>query len=49
VRKIINSRQVQPSSEILEGFKDLLGIYSPSCVVADAQERANVMRSYLKP
>ena len=24
-------------------------VYSPSCVVADAQERAGVMRSYLKP
>jgi len=33
----------------LQGFKDLLTIYSPSCVVADSQERAGVMRSYLTP
>ena len=49
MRKIINTRQIQPSPETLKGFKDLLKVYSPSCVVADAQERANVMRSYLKP
>lgn len=49
MRKIINAREATPDPEILEGFKDLLNIYSPSCVVADAQERANVMRSYLKP
>jgi 3-hexulose-6-phosphate synthase/6-phospho-3-hexuloisomerase len=33
----------------LQGFKDLLKVYSPSCVVADAQERQGVMRSYLRP
>jgi 3-hexulose-6-phosphate synthase/6-phospho-3-hexuloisomerase len=33
----------------LQGFKDLLKVYSPSCVVADVQERAGVMRSYLRP
>jgi len=49
MRKIINPSQIEPSPEILKGFKDLLKVYSPSCVVADAQERANVMRSYLKP
>ena len=49
MRKIINTRQVGPSPEILQGFKDLLKVYSPSCVVADAQERAGVMRSYLRP
>ena len=49
MRKIINQRQAAPSAEILQGFKDLLKVYSPSCVVADAQERANVMRSYLRP
>jgi regulator of RNase E activity RraA len=49
MRKIINQRQVAPSAEILQGFMDLLKVYSPSCVIADAQERANVMRSYLRP
>jgi 3-hexulose-6-phosphate synthase/6-phospho-3-hexuloisomerase len=49
MRKIIQQRTVAPSPEILEGFKDLLKVYSPSCVVADSQERAGVMRSYLRP
>lgn len=49
MRKIIKERQVEPPPEILEGFKDLLKVYSPSCVVADAQERAGVMRSFMKP
>lgn len=49
MRKIIQQRQVTPSPEILQGYKDLLKVYSPSCVVADAQERAGVMRSYMRP
>jgi 3-hexulose-6-phosphate synthase/6-phospho-3-hexuloisomerase len=49
MRKIILKRQSSPDSMILQGFKDLLKVYSPSCVVADAQERAGVMRSYLRP
>jgi 3-hexulose-6-phosphate synthase/6-phospho-3-hexuloisomerase len=49
MRKIILQRTVGPSPEILQGFKDLLKVYSPSCVVADSQERAGVMRSYLRP
>lgn len=49
MRKIINRRETGPSEELLQGFKDLLSIYSPSCVIADSQERAGVMRSYIKP
>lgn len=49
MRKIINSRSVTPDAEVLQGFRDLLRVYSPSCVVADSQERAGVMRSYLRP
>lgn len=49
MRKIINQRDRMPDPEILAGFNDLLKIYSPSCVVADAQERAGVMHSYLRP
>jgi regulator of RNase E activity RraA len=49
MRKIINQRDKAPDPEILQGFKDLLKIYSPSCVVADAQERAGVMHSYIRP
>jgi 3-hexulose-6-phosphate synthase/6-phospho-3-hexuloisomerase len=49
MRKIIEERKILPSPEVLQGFKDLLKVYSPSCVVTDAQERAGVMRSYLRP
>ena len=49
MRKIINQRTTQADPEILQGFKELLKIYSPSCVVADFQERAGVTRSYLRP
>ncbi len=48
MRKVIQDREIDPSPEILQGFRDLLDFYSPSCVVADAQERAGVMRSYIK-
>jgi len=49
MRKVINQREKQPNPEILQGFKDLLKIFSPSCVVADSQERAGVMHSAIKP
>jgi regulator of RNase E activity RraA len=49
MRKIIHQNKPLPSPQVLQGFKDLLKVYSPSCVVADAQERAGVMRSYLRP
>ena len=49
MRKVINQREKQPNPEILQGFKDLLKVFSPSCVVADAQERAGVMHSAIKP
>lgn len=49
MRKIIRQRTVQVDPAILRGFKDLLKIYSPSCVVADSQERYGVMRSYMRP
>jgi 3-hexulose-6-phosphate synthase/6-phospho-3-hexuloisomerase len=38
-----------PEPEVLQGFKDLLPIYSPSCVIADAQQRAGVLHSTIKP
>jgi 4-hydroxy-4-methyl-2-oxoglutarate aldolase len=49
MRRVINQREKQPNPEILQGFKDLLKIFSPSCVVADSQERAGVMHSAIKP
>ncbi|HSW43246.1 MAG TPA: RraA family protein [Patescibacteria group bacterium] len=49
MRKTIGQRGTAPDPEVLLGFRDLLKVYSPSCVVADSQERAGVMRSYLRP
>lgn len=49
MRKIIHQRTRQPDPDVLRGFQDLLKIFSPSCVVADSQERAGVMRSYIRP
>lgn len=49
MRKVILRCDKAPSRDILQGFKELLKVYSPSCVVADAQERAGVMRSYMRP
>lgn len=49
MRRIINKREKAPDPEVLQGFKELIKVYSPSCVVADAQERAGVMRSFMKP
>lgn len=49
MRKTINPHAETVSPDVLQGFKELLEIYSPSCVVADSRERAGVMRSYLRP
>lgn len=49
MRKIINPHAETVDPQVLEGFRELLEIYSPSCVVADSQERAGVMRSYIRP
>lgn len=49
MRKVINIREKQLPEKVYEGYRELLKIYSPSCVVADAQERAGVMRSFMRP
>ncbi len=49
MRKVILQRENEPDPNVLKGFVELLQVYSPSCVVADAQERAGVMRSDLRP
>jgi len=49
VSKIIGQRGAQPDPEVIQGFRALLKVYSPSCVVADSQARAGVMGSYLRP
>lgn len=48
MRKIINPRDRFPDPDVLQGFRDLLKVYSPSCVVADSQQRAGVMRSFMR-
>jgi regulator of RNase E activity RraA len=49
MRKIIGQRGVTPDPEVIHGFRTLLKVYSPSCVVADSQQRAGVMHSFLRP
>lgn len=49
MRKVIGRRELTLDPTVLDGFRGLLKVYSPSCVVADSQERAGVMRSYLRP
>jgi 3-hexulose-6-phosphate synthase/6-phospho-3-hexuloisomerase len=49
MRRIVNPPAKGPDSAILAGFEDLLRIMSPSCVVADSQERRGVLRSDIRP
>ena len=49
MRKLVLQVNQRPSWEVVQGFRKLLSIYSPSCVVADSQERAGVMHSSIKP
>lgn len=49
MRKIVHPRQAVVPEPVLAGFRELLSIYSPSCVVADSQERQGVMHSAIKP
>ncbi len=49
MRRIINPPGKGPSPEILAGYEGLLKIMSPSCVVADSQERSGVLRSDIRP
>jgi len=49
MRRIINPPGEGPGAAVLAGFQSLLGIMSPSCVVADSQERAGVLRSDIRP
>ncbi len=47
MRRIINARtDVEPA--IVRGFRELLGVYSVSCVVTDVMERAGVMHTAIK-
>lgn len=48
MKRIVNALERRPDTEVVEGFRELLKIYSPSCVVADSMERAGVMHSSVK-
>ncbi len=49
MRRIINQMTARPAEQELAGFRDLLKVFSPSCIVADCMERANVLRSDIRP
>lgn len=48
MRKVIIENIERPAEKIMKGFLKLKDVYSISCVVADSQERANVMRSDIR-
>lgn len=49
MKRMIREMATRPGAELLGGYESLLAIYSPSCFVADAMERAGVMRSDIRP
>jgi len=49
VRHIINDRQALPDEKLLQGFRELLKVYSPSCILADTMERTGVLPSSIRP
>ncbi|MGE5140378.1 MAG: RraA family protein [Rudaea sp.] len=49
MRRIINRAAPRPPDQDLAGFRSLLQVYSPSCIVADCMERRNVLRSDIRP
>ena len=49
MRRIINPPGKGPDQATMAGFEALLKIMSPSCVVADSQERSGVLRSGIRP
>lgn len=39
----------RPDPQLVEGFRELLARYSPSCFVSDVMERARTLRSDIRP
>jgi len=48
MKKIINAH-ANSDQNLIAKFREMEGVLSLSCVVADAQDRDNVMKSYMKP
>jgi regulator of RNase E activity RraA len=49
MRRIVNANTDRPPASLIEGYRSLLSIFSPSCVVADCMERSGVLRSDIRP
>lgn len=49
MKRVILPSSEGPDGEIVAGYEDLLRIMSPSCVIADCQERSGVLRSDIRP
>lgn len=48
MRRIINERP-EADASVVRGFRELLEVYSPSCIISDVMERARTMRSDIEP
>ena len=48
MRKVVNELR-RPDPALVDGFRELLSRYSPSCIVSDVMERARTMRSDIRP
>jgi regulator of RNase E activity RraA len=49
MRRIVNALTDRPPASLIEGYRSLLSIFSPSCVLADCMERSGVLRSDIRP
>src|SRR6266480_2792979 len=48
MRRVINDFE-RPSPDLVQGFRGLLGRYSPSCIVSDVMERSRTLSSGIRP
>src|SRR5437763_14737044 len=48
MRRVINDFK-RPSADLVQGFRGLLGRYSPSCIVSDVMERGRTLSSGIRP
>jgi 3-hexulose-6-phosphate synthase/6-phospho-3-hexuloisomerase len=48
MRRIVNELE-RPDEALVDGFRELLSRYSPSCIVSDVMERARTLRSDIRP
>src|SRR6266550_9381022 len=48
MRRIINDFE-RPSADLVQGFRGLVGLYSPRCSVSDLMERCRTLSSGIRP